>query len=147
MELKMQKLLFLIMAGFFPILANAAPSQYEPLTGTVQAGPRELSLDNISFTPAKDGVHILFDVYPYAAKIKALGLKSIKPVVDELLKVEAPKRFPSEKIFKLTVIELSQRDDYGVPRWDKMRIKERFEGKLKGGEIVVRRVSGEEVIK
>ncbi len=126
---------------------GAQAAMYEPVTGTVKAGPLELSLDNVVFTQKTGYVHILFDAYPYADKIKSAGLKSLAPVVDVLLMKEAPKRFPKEKHFKLFVIELSQRDDYGAPRWEKMVIKEEYLGDVKGGKVKVTKMPAKEVAK
>jgi hypothetical protein len=119
----------------------AVGATYEARTGTVQAGPLELSLDNVTFTQKKGYVHILFDVFPYAARIQALGLKSISPVAAALLTQECPRRFPAETKFKLDVIELSQRDDYGNPEWGKVIVKERYQGQRKGAKVKVSRIT------
>ena len=108
-------------------------------TASVQAGPLTLNLKDVIFTQKKGYVHVLLDAWPYAAQISAQGLSSLSSVAEALLSTEGMKRFPKEKNFKLDVVELSQRDDYGAPRWELVKLKERYKASVgaKGLSFVV----------
>ena len=133
----------LCLLGAVPYLwADAGPSMsmYQPRTGTVQAGPLTLSLDNVIFTQKQGYAHVLWDAYPSAKKIQDLGLANLSPVAAALLN-RAGVLFPREKEFKLDVVELPQRDDYGAPRWDQIVLKEKYKGHRKGKKIQVEPLS------
>jgi hypothetical protein len=92
----------------------------------IQAGPLNVSLADVISTQKKGYVHVLIDVWPNAAKIAEGKLSSLSSTVEAILSRSMVKKFPKAKDFKIDVVELPERDEYGAPRWELIRLKERY---------------------
>jgi hypothetical protein len=130
----------LILALGIACLASLATLSYadeKPAPVTFTAGALHLCMDDVYFTQKKGYVHVLFDILPYAAQIRATHLTSLSTVAQALIKDQGLKQFSKEKKFKIDVVEILARDDYGAPRWDQIKLKESYLGEAKGKDVIL----------
>ena len=104
---------------------------------SVTAGSLHVCLDDVYFTQKKGYVNMLFDSYPYAAQIKSNQLVSLSSVVQALIQGEGLKKYSKEKHFKVEVVEIMGRDEYGAPRWDQVKLKEEFLAEAAKGKVIL----------
>lgn len=131
MNSKLLKLVLLAsLAGAFPAL-----SEDKPTPVMVSAGALRVSLDDAIFTQKKGYVHLLIDVFPNRAQVKSAHLANLSSTAEALVKSEGMKRFPKEKHFKVDVVEILERDEYGAPRWDQVKLLESYTAEVKGKKV------------
>ena len=100
----------------------------EGVTLSVKLGSKQVNSNDLAFTQKTGYVHVMFNATPYLAEIPG-GKNGLKAVVTEMVKKEGLPKFPDEKLFKIDVADISVRDDYGLPVWDKVKLIERYTAK------------------
>jgi hypothetical protein len=123
-----KKLLLLALLALAPALP-AYLSGPQGVTLSVKLGAQQVNSNDLTFTQRPGYVHVMFNATPYLADIPG-GKDGLKPVVTELVKKEGLPNFPKEKLFKVDVADISARDDYGLPIWEKVKLIERFTAKV-----------------
>ena len=116
--------ILLVFLALSPAL-RADLGQPTGLTLSVQAGDKAISADDISFTQKTGYVYLMFNAAPYPGAL-AKAHAALPKIVQALVEKEGLKSFPGAKLFKVDVADVSARDDYGLPAWDKVKLIERF---------------------
>lgn len=132
----MKSILFLLAFAFL-MVPGSSRAEDKPAPVTVTAGALQVCLDDAIFTQKKGYVHLMFDAFPYAAQIKAAHLTSLSSVAQALVEGEGLKKFTAEKHYKIDVVEVLERDEYGLPRWDQVKLKEGFLGEVAGKKVTL----------
>jgi hypothetical protein len=110
------------------------------VTGTVQVSGLTVPLNEILVTPKADYVHIIWDSFADRAAIKEAGKAfSLNAVAVALARTLGRAAEPKATLFKVDVAEFPVRDNYGVPRWDKVEFLGRFVVSRKGDKWVVKK--------
>ena len=125
--------------------ADAAEESSKALTATVKAAGLVVKLSDLSISLKGDHVHLLFDAFPYRGQLQTdtAQARPLSPVVESLIAGPLLSRFPSAGLVKVDVVEFSQRDDYGAPRWDSIRRLAKFEASIsKAGMVSLTQVAG-----
>jgi hypothetical protein len=130
-------ILLAVLALSVPLRADLG--QPTGLTLSVKAGDKAISSDDISFTQKSGYVHLMFNAQPYPAAI-AKGRAQLPAIVKALVEKEGLKAFPGAKLFKVDIADISARDDYGLPAWDKIKLLERMTVKVGKKGLQVQRV-------
>ena len=90
-------------------------------TVTAQAGPIRVKVCDLYFEKQADGVFLMWDATSYQDLLAPYGPDSLSKSAQAL--VEGPGRadYPKAKRFKVAVIKVTDRDTYGMPRWDTIK--------------------------
>jgi hypothetical protein len=115
--------LFLILAALTPSL-RADLAHPDGLTVSAKAGDKFISTDDFAFTQKDGYVHLLLNASPYPAMTAKNA--DLVLVVKGLIKVKGLVDFPGSKLFKVDVADISARDDYGLPNWEKVKLLQRL---------------------
>lgn len=91
----------------------------------VKAGAKAVSSDDIAFTPKSGYIHMIFNAAPYPA-VTGKNRAALSRVVLRLIETEGHRAYPDSNLFKVDVADVSVRDDYGLPAWDKIKLIQRF---------------------
>jgi hypothetical protein len=110
---------------------KAAPdsTSAQASTITVQICGLTVKQADINFTPKKDYIFTIFDLFPYRDQLAKtpVGLpKLAQGLADGFLL----SKFPDTKKAKIVLLEYPDRDDYGAPRWDTVKVLARFSANL-----------------
>jgi hypothetical protein len=105
-------------------------------TATVAVGPLAIKASDLMTTEKPGYIHLMADLFPYRADIKAAGDRA-KPetLAKGLVRELGLKRFPQATHFKVVLAEFPERDEYDAPRWDKIQILGRFEVTVQGKSL------------
>jgi hypothetical protein len=133
-----KKLFLLALLALAPNLP-AYLSGPEGVTLSVKLGDKQVNSNDLVFTQKEGYVHVMFNATPYLADIPG-GKEGLKPVVTDMIKKEGLPHFPTEKLFKIDVADISARDDYGLPIWEKVKLLARFTAKTAKKGLVVEKV-------
>lgn len=117
--------LFLALLLGLSRLAPAYLSGPESVSLSVKVGERAVRSDDFLLDQKNGYVHVLFNATPYLDSLPK-GKDALAALVTQLLKSEALPQFPDAKLFKIDVADISARDDYGLPLWEKVRLIQRF---------------------
>jgi hypothetical protein len=90
--------------------------------------------DNLMMKQKKGYVYVLFDAFPYRDRLSGVDLSRLAEV---LLNEIVLKSYAKAEKIKLDVVEYSEKDSYGVPRFDTVKILGKFEAVLKNGKLTV----------
>ena len=113
------------------------------LSGTVQVGGLAVERSRILVTPKPGYVHLIWDAYADRAAIQAAGRAfHLQAAAVDLARTLGLQADPQATAFKVDVAEFPERDDYGAPRWDKLKFLGRFEIALKGKKWVAKKRAG-----
>lgn len=96
------------------------------VTLSVKAGDKGISADDLALTQKTGYVHILFNASPYPAADPA----ALPGILLALVKEAALPKFPKAAWFKIDVADVSARDDYGLPVWEKIKVLGRYSVKV-----------------
>jgi hypothetical protein len=108
------------------------------VTPTVKAGNLTVKLSDVLLTPKPGYVHMLFDAYPYRDDIPKDGMDQVlKTIAKDLVKDPLLVKFPKTTKVKADMVQFSQRDDYGAPRWDSVTKLAHYEISLKKGKVKI----------
>lgn len=128
----MKKIIFIIAAIClirYSVWAADAPMA---VTNTVKVAGIEVAHDQILITPKTGYVHMIWDVFPKHAAIQTAGKKfNFEAAALDLVKGPGLASNPEAKVFKVDIMELSEKDSYGNPQWDKVQFLSRFQLTLK----------------
>jgi hypothetical protein len=121
------KKMFLLALLTLP-LASALRADLSQPTGqtlTAKAGSKAISADDIAFTQKDTYVHLLVNASPYPAMTEK-SCAQLPAILKSLIRSKGLADFPGAKFFKIDVADISARDDYGLPAWDKVKLIKRF---------------------
>jgi hypothetical protein len=91
-------------------------------TVTVQAGPIAVKTGDFFFKKRKDDIFILWDAFPYQNALAPFGPDALSLTAQGLVGGPGLARYPTATRFRVTVVEVKDRDSYGLPRWDTIKI-------------------------
>lgn len=118
----------IIMALAMGLLAAQALAAPRPLTPTVKVEGLDLRLDDVIITPKAGYAHLLWDLFPYHDAVAAAAKAKSQPeadfralVVKGLAQALVPAKAPKVKLVKADVVEFTERDEYGAPRWSSVK--------------------------
>ena len=97
------------------------------VTNTVKVAGIEVAHDQILITPKPGYVHMIWDAFPNHAAIQNAGKAfNFEAAALDLAKGPGLAASPGAKVFKVDIMELSEKDSYGNPQWDKVSFLGRF---------------------
>jgi hypothetical protein len=123
-----------VLALLFTLLACGLHADPSPLaqrascTITAQAAGLEVRLCDLSFSShQKDKATMLWDTASNKQALSALAPEALSTAAEALVRGQALLRYPKVKLVVALVVEATERDSYGLPRWDTMKILKRLE--------------------
>lgn len=119
-----------------PVRAEGDPNSYCGIT--LSAGALEIRRCDLSFARQKDRVIVLFDVFPYKARLASKGENALEDLARSLAEGPAREKYPDARQYRVAIAEVAERDVYGLPRWDtlKMVLRRTFLTDKKGGLVL-----------
>ena len=140
--------LLLCLAGLLPHPALADGGAAAPVSGTAKGASLQIKAANLSLTQKAGYVYVLFDAFPYrdALKLDTPNPAPLEPVVKTIAAGPVLARWPATKLVKMDVVEFSEKDDYGAPRWDSIKRLGKFEVKIAKHKFSVKRLSGPDIV-
>jgi hypothetical protein len=134
----MKTLLLALCLTLPAFLSAEGATSPEDVTSTVQFASLSVKEADLLFTPKAEYVHVIFDAFPYRAKIAALGKgTTLQQVAKELAQKVVFARYPTVKKSKIVIVEYSERDDYGAPVWESVVRLGEYEAKRDGRKVTV----------
>jgi hypothetical protein len=136
-------LLFLAFCLPHPVHAESGAANVSlSLTDTVKLGSLSIKAADVSLTQKTTYVHVLFDAFPYRddLQLDSPVPKHLEPVVKALVVGFVLKRLPATKLVKVDVVEFTERDEYGAPRWDTIKLLAKFEVKIQRHRLSIKRL-------
>ena len=105
-----------------PALSRAGHAAPISLTSTVKAGGMLIARADFIITDKKTYAHLLWDAYPCREQLKCQDQDKIFTlVVADLLAGPLAKKLPDALKAKVDIVEFTERDNYGLPKWDSVR--------------------------
>jgi hypothetical protein len=126
----------------------AAEDSATPAAGAAKGAALQIKPADLSLTQKAGYVYVLFDAFPYrdALKLDTPKPEPLEPVLRGLASGPVLSRWPATKLVKVDVVEFSERDDYGAPRWDSIKRLGKFEVRITKHKISVKRLSGPDIV-
>jgi hypothetical protein len=138
MGMPLKSMLLLALLALSPGL-QAYLTGPEGVTLSVKAGGKQVNSNDLVVSQKEGYVYVMFNATPYLDGIPG-GKAGLKALVTEMVKKEGLTRYPKEKLFKIDVADISARDDYGMPAWDKIKLIERYTAKAGKKGLMVEKV-------
>lgn len=101
---------------------NEGSSSPSTCTVTAQAGPIVVKACDLYFSKHKDTVFVLWDALPYRGALAPIGDNALTRTAQGLVEGPGLARYPGVTSFRVAVAEVTDRDAYGLPRWDTIKI-------------------------
>lgn len=89
-------------------------------TATAQAGPVRVKLCDLYFEKKAHGIFLMWDATTYQSSLPGPGDLTRSAVA--LLQGPGRKDYPGARNFEMAVVQVTERDNYGMPRWDTIKI-------------------------
>jgi hypothetical protein len=98
------------------VVAAETPS---PISPTVRSGGLDIRLADLVLTPKGKDLYVLWDAFPYREALAKLdGTDPLAKVAAGLARNFALRKYPKGHGVRVTVVEFTERDSYGTPRYD-----------------------------
>jgi hypothetical protein len=117
-------ILFCLVLGSNPVLA--AGSQAQQLTWTTQVLDLTVMKADILASKKQGYGHVLWDAFPLREELKAKPV-SLSAAAQALALGPGLAKMPEATRFKIDIVEFPERDDYGAPRWESIKVLGKFE--------------------
>jgi hypothetical protein len=118
----LRALLVLCVLSSSAMAANEGSSSPSTCTITAQAGPILVKACDLYFSKHKDVVFVLWDSLPYRGALAAAGDGALTRTAQGLVEGPGVARYPAAAAFRVAVAEVTDRDAYGLPRWDTIKM-------------------------
>ncbi len=124
----------IMLACLMSILTTSAlradfTAQQQGCTSSAKLGPLTLKHCDVSFAKTPKYVTVMWDSMPYQTQLKFLSSTAIADIAQALALDWGAQRYPVAKVFRVVMVEVKERDSYGLPRWDQLKVLQRFEFK------------------
>lgn len=107
-------------------IAHADSDPNHGCSVSVTAGPLMVKQCDFSFAKQGDHVMLLWDVTPYKDELKGKEGNALLQAARGLVQGPAMAKYPKIKHFKVTVAEVPERDNYGLPQWSSLKVTDKF---------------------
>lgn len=121
----------------FTTLAWSGPEAQTTPVAVVKLAGLDVKSSDWTFTPKDGYVHAILDLIPYKEAMAKSGLKQEK-LAQALLDGPLAEKYPDAVKVKLVLLEYPERDNYGAPRWDKVKVVARYEASKKKKSFVLK---------
>jgi hypothetical protein len=119
-------LLCLALALAGPLAAAAEPAKDGAAALTVSAAGLNISGADLILSGKPSTLFLLWDAFPYRDALHDGDPAQRLAVVKDLIDGYALKRNPQALRVKVTVVEFTERDSYGAPRYDQVHVLQTF---------------------
>jgi len=117
-------LVFVLIFGSKMALADTI--QPSAVTWTTQVLSLTVMKADILASKKQGYGHVLWDAFPVKEQLKAEPL-SLSAAAEALALGPGLAKMPEATRFKVDIVEFPERDDYGAPRWESIRVLAKFE--------------------
>jgi len=121
-------ILFLALGMVPPPGAAEAARAAPPGRETVRVQGIGVRADDLIMTLKGTTLYLLWDAFPYNADLpNPLSVGALGRMAEDLVSGFALKKHPKVRRFRVTILEFTDRDSYGAPRYDLTKTLGRFE--------------------